>query len=121
MSETRNLKSVRASLSRQRDELIRRFLDVEENLHDLERVREIEHMDQVQVDVAENLLSRLDDEDRRRLEEIEAALARVESGTYGRCEECGARIAAARLEAEPATRWCVACAAAREADRGSRD
>ncbi len=41
------------------------------------------------------------------LAEVEHALDKIERGTYGTCEECGAEIAEARLEAMPATRWCV--------------
>ena len=43
----------------------------------------------------------------RRLHEIDAALARVADGTYGRCAVCGAPIAPARLEARPATDRCI--------------
>ena len=43
------------------------------------------------------------------LREIEAALIRLDRGTYGRCEECGAAIAAVRLEILPYTRYCVSC------------
>jgi len=41
------------------------------------------------------------------LREIDAALARVETGTYGICEESGKRITKARLRAIPYTRYCV--------------
>jgi DnaK suppressor protein len=43
--------------------------------------------------------------------EIEAALARLADGTYGRCEACGRPIAEGRLEALPTARTCIACAA----------
>jgi DnaK suppressor protein len=49
---------------------------------------------------------------RAHLVEVDAALGRVEAGTYGTCERCGRPIAAARLEARPVARTCVACAAA---------
>jgi RNA polymerase-binding transcription factor DksA len=39
--------------------------------------------------------------------EVEAALARLEASTYGQCEVCGKPIAEGRLEAKPATRYCV--------------
>ena len=42
------------------------------------------------------------------LREAEAALARMDDGSYGRCEVCGEPIAPARLEAMPATRFCIA-------------
>jgi DnaK suppressor protein len=45
-----------------------------------------------------------------RLLEIEAALRRLEAGTYGVCEVCGEPISAARLEARPAARTCITCA-----------
>ncbi len=45
-----------------------------------------------------------------RLEEIDAALARVEAGTYGGCERCGRPIPAERLEVRPTARTCVGCA-----------
>ena len=44
------------------------------------------------------------------LEEIDSALARIEQGTFGRCEECGREISRVRLEALPYTRYCVQCA-----------
>ncbi len=48
---------------------------------------------------------------RRRLAEIDAALSRIDDGTYGTCERCQADIAVARLEARPTARTCVECAA----------
>lgn len=44
------------------------------------------------------------------LEQIEAALERVEDGVYGECEECGAKIPKARLDALPYATMCVKCA-----------
>ncbi|MHB8218797.1 MAG: TraR/DksA family transcriptional regulator [Acidimicrobiales bacterium] len=45
------------------------------------------------------------------LEEVEAAIVRLNEGTYGRCEACGQPIPEARLEAMPAARRCISCAA----------
>jgi DnaK suppressor protein len=42
--------------------------------------------------------------------EVRDALARIEAGTFGQCEECGKSINAARLEAIPFARHCVKCA-----------
>jgi DnaK suppressor protein len=46
---------------------------------------------------------------RHQLDEIDAALARLDAGRYGVCERCGGAIAPGRLEARPAARTCVRC------------
>ncbi len=44
-----------------------------------------------------------------RVVEIDAALSRVDAGTYGTCEACGQPIPRARLEAIPEATLCVGC------------
>ena len=44
------------------------------------------------------------------LEEIAAALGRIEQGTFGHCEGCGQAIPKDRLHALPYARYCVECA-----------
>jgi len=41
------------------------------------------------------------------LEQVQAALQRIELGTYGTCVECGQQIPPARLDAVPWTPYCV--------------
>lgn len=41
---------------------------------------------------------------------INAALARIENGTYGECAKCGEPIQQARLDAVPHTPFCSKCA-----------
>jgi RNA polymerase-binding protein DksA len=50
------------------------------------------------------------------LEEISAALERIRTGTFGRCESCGNDIARERLQALPYTSLCINCA--RQQDKG---
>ncbi|GAA1030731.1 TraR/DksA C4-type zinc finger protein [Virgisporangium ochraceum] len=47
---------------------------------------------------------------RRRIAEVDEALHRVDTGTYGVCEGCGRPIARERLEVRPFARRCIACA-----------
>ena len=49
------------------------------------------------------------------LNQIDAALARIEDGTYGTCSNCGREIAPERLEAYPWASLCIDCK--REAER----
>jgi DnaK suppressor protein len=44
------------------------------------------------------------------LDQIEAALERIEDGVYGSCVECDGRITKARLNAIPQTPFCIKCA-----------
>ena len=46
------------------------------------------------------------------LEDVERALRKLESGSYGLCEKCNRPIAPARLEAMPAVKTCIECASA---------
>jgi DnaK suppressor protein len=46
----------------------------------------------------------------QRLEEIAEALQRIDSGSFGRCQECNKEISKERLRAVPYTRLCIDCA-----------
>ena len=43
------------------------------------------------------------------LREVEGALARMQDGTYGECQECGQPIPYGRLAAQPGAPRCIAC------------
>jgi DnaK suppressor protein len=45
-----------------------------------------------------------------RISEIEAALARIEGGAYGECQNCGRPTEQERLQSDLTARLCVACA-----------
>jgi DnaK suppressor protein len=73
-----------------------RSLDFDENFADSGQVAA--EQGEVRV-VATSLQEQLDD--------VEHALHRLDEGTYGTCETCGEAIAEPRLEAMPATRFCI--------------
>ena len=52
--------------------------------------------------------------DKDALDQIEAAIERIENDTYGRCEECGEQIPKTRLDAIPYAAQCVQCASQQE-------
>jgi DnaK suppressor protein len=52
-------------------------------------------------------------EARAYLDDLDRALARLESGVYSICDECGGPIGADRLAARPAARSCIGCASPR--------
>ncbi|GAA2082967.1 TraR/DksA C4-type zinc finger protein [Aeromicrobium halocynthiae] len=47
---------------------------------------------------------------RQRVLDLDAALHRLDAGTYARCRTCGSTIPTERLEALPATQTCRDCA-----------
>ena len=55
------------------------------------------------------ILLSLNEGERLRLQEVDEALDRIASGTYGICEECGGPISLKRLEVRPVAKYCVPC------------
>jgi DnaK suppressor protein len=45
----------------------------------------------------------------KEIRDIEAALAKLDAGTYGICDECGITIPMARLEYMPNAQYCIDC------------
>lgn len=63
---------------------------------------------------ARQMLLNMSERERAVLWEIDAALDRIDEGTYGTCEDCGEPIGEARLKALPYATLCVECKADRE-------
>jgi DnaK suppressor protein len=52
---------------------------------------------------------RIRDRERKLVTKIDEAIARIEEGSYGVCEDCGEEIGLKRLEARPVTTLCIDC------------
>jgi RNA polymerase-binding transcription factor DksA len=64
------------------------------------------------VDLADDeALEGVDDVLRAEAQQVRAALARIASGTYGTCANCGEAIPQERLEVQPIATRCIKCAA----------
>jgi len=94
--------------------LTRRLAELEGRLHEIE-----DELDEpMPADFEERATEREGDEVLESLgnaglieiRQINAALARIEAGTYGECEVCGKEISDERLEAVPHTNVCRKCA-----------
>jgi RNA polymerase-binding transcription factor DksA len=57
--------------------------------------------------------------DAQEISDIEAALHRLDAGTYGDCVACGTRIPAARLDAYPTAKRCRPCQQQHEQAHGA--
>ncbi len=110
-------------LARQREKLVRARASSEarrvEGEADLARLAQAEGPDEVQFDdesgegdstgVARDRDRTVVELARATTEDVDLALAKIDQGTYGRCDHCGERIPRARLDALPAARLCLDC------------
>lgn len=62
----------------------------------------------------ESLETRLSERNLNFLKKVEAAKAKLESGSYGECEDCGCNISEKRLMARPTASFCIGCQEAKE-------
>jgi RNA polymerase-binding protein DksA len=84
------------------------------NVMSLEEETEEESLDNHPADVATATYMReldytLEDNTEHVIAEIDAALGRIDEGTYGTCVRCGSTIAEERLEAMPYATMCIEC------------
>lgn len=70
-------------------------------------------------DLDESTAFDLADRETHTIEEIDAALRRIDDGTYGQCARCGKPIDEERLKAMPTARYDAECQAAIEAAEGT--
>ena len=108
---------IAAALRQRRAALLSQVADTEADLAAMAAERESELEERAQEDRLARLLARLDDRERREIDDIHAALQRLIDGTYERCEDCEEPIDPGRLRALPTARRCLECA--RVAERGT--
>jgi len=72
------------------------------------------------LDHVEDLGLTVSDIRRQELEMLDAALRKVEEGTYGKCDSCGVLIEEERLKLMPYTGYCVRCQAEMESGGGKK-
>ena len=100
----------RKILSARRVELAERVSRIDTQLNHREEPPPADFADQASEQENLEVLRALESEGRSELALVEAALARLDTNEYGRCQHCGAGIAPARLSALPWTDSCITCA-----------
>jgi RNA polymerase-binding transcription factor DksA len=99
----------RQLLQNARGQLLRRVLVTEDEMHGLADHEPGTLVEDSSRAVMADLLERIDGRERHELDEIQAAQARLESGTFGTCEACRRPVPLSRLRALPWTRHCLGC------------
>lgn len=116
MADTATMDKARKRLEQEKERLLRLRDGIHEETGSDEpessELQELSVVDQHPADIGSEVFEREKDlsiADRfdTELEDIEAALAKIEDGTYGMCEACHKPIGDLRLEAIPHARFCV--------------
>jgi DnaK suppressor protein len=102
------LNDERARVAEEREKLL------EDTSRSMEDANDDDGADSHMADSATETLDRemeltLEDNAGHLLASIDAALARIDDGTYGVCESCGRQISVERLEALPYATKCIDC------------
>ena len=105
----RDLQRFKKLLTGQRDEILgntRRSLsgDIHVDPDDFP-----DEMDTASSEVNLQFTGRLREREQGLLSKIDAALEKIEGGSYGECVSCGEEIGAARLKARPVAELCIEC------------
>jgi DnaK suppressor protein len=108
------IERLRTELLRRRQALLHQVDHIEDDLRRLDEDVSPELEQEAQEENIARVLAGLDDRGKAELEAIDQALQRMESGDYGRCEDCGELIPVDRLEALPTATTCVQCSEKRE-------
>jgi DnaK suppressor protein len=99
----------RELLLKKRQDLMRAYtISKGDSQSDLDNGTE-DYVDYAVNSYAREFLLSLTELDRKQLLLVEDALARIDRGEYGRCQQCGEEIAPKRLEVQPWARHCVRC------------
>ncbi|MDH5613221.1 MAG: TraR/DksA family transcriptional regulator [Gammaproteobacteria bacterium] len=101
---------VKKQLQSLRDEYMHRIDAIEVETHHKETPVEKDFAEQATQSENDDVLTALDDEAQRMIMQIDAALLRIDKGTYDICQSCGESISHKRLEAIPFTSLCINCA-----------
>lgn len=103
------IQSLRQALQQERRILLRGVQEKNESLDFNSADREPELEEEAQQDRDSTILEHLEEQEQARVAEIDAALERMDAGTYGTCSNCGKEISEARLRAIPSTPLCEQC------------
>jgi RNA polymerase-binding protein DksA len=118
--EARQIERARERLSREREQAAARLrdlgitLDVDEAAPRAGSDTGLDEGDRAQASEREDMSLATRQRLADRINRLTAALARIDAGTYGLCQECARPIEQARLKAMPEAETCLACQERRE-------
>lgn len=109
-----NLQTIRQQLEARLAQLEQRLGRIERNRRRVGNALEADWQEQAAVRQNDEVLDGLHEEENIQIVAIQAALKRIDAGTYGTCVACDEPIDTKRLQALPYTTLCIKCAEASE-------
>jgi DnaK suppressor protein len=110
----RELKHFQILLHEKLDELLKEADRTVDGMTDAKAENFPDPTDRASLESNRNFTLRIRDRERKLIVKIKEALARIDDGSYGKCEECGENIGRERLEARPVTTLCFNCKSLQE-------
>jgi DnaK suppressor protein len=104
-----HLKKFKTMLEEKRDEIVKKAKQTLSEDMMLDANDLPDEMDLASSEYLQSFTFRLRGREKSFLDKIEKALAKIEDGSFGNCEECGEEITVKRLEARPETSLCIRC------------
>ena len=103
------LKKFRTLLEEKRDEIVRKAKQTLDEDMTLDADDLPDEMDLASSEYLQSFTFRLRGREKTFLAKINRALAKIDEGNFGICEECEEEISVKRLEARPETTLCIRC------------
>ena len=103
------LKKFKQLLETKRDEIIKKAKQTLSEDMMLDANDLPDEMDLASSEYLQSFTFRLRGREKYFLDKIQKALAKIEDGTFGKCDECEEEISIKRLEARPETNLCIRC------------
>ena len=116
----RDLDKIRKDLMELKEKITSGALEVGDRDLSSDREDLLDSGDVATVELNQSFKIRLREREEKLMRKIDAALARIDAGSYGTCEECGEEIEVKRLAARPVTTLCIDCKSRQEAEEKSQ-
>ena len=104
--------AARKRLEARRQELVTLIQGGNAGIAEIRAEREIEFGDEAQSEEQQERIALVGAVETAELARVDAALARLDAGTYGVCAACGEQVEPRRLAASPYAIQCASCAGA---------
>jgi DnaK suppressor protein len=115
--EQKEIEGFRQFLLRKREEILNASIQNREAAVEFGRDAVPDVGDEGSISYNRMVLASLSEGEKRRVVEIDDALARIKNGTYGTCQSCGGPIGEKRLSVRPEAPYCVKCQGEMEGKR----